>query len=575
MGHGGKSNRSGGSKPTPSRSNAVAGNNTQSGGGAGQEGQKSASLLKPRTGTDQNSTNPGGKGSGSRNIQSQGSEDEDISSTAVGENGVNQKPTSQWSAPEMEILQGGFSPLRVDPLLLEYGPTSASINEDDEQMQEGNHHEENDEEVAETGEEEWDPDEPDTQSEASQNESEAETQHQDQRDKVEDICQRHPMWAQIVAENLERTRKNPARTQDIPEIEYDMEELLEAIDDIIETSPPAGDNGDLLVLDSKILVAKVRKLKKQSFIIHTVDMWVTIEYFERWAEEIITRKLGVPIEGITQVSNEERRDRQIQHHQMMRDGRPNQELRDVIKMIVPQAPDRIMKQALTYTKLPDACFICRERSHFARTCPTVQQQGEEQAFASRNRNAPNTAAHHAARGTAPAPAPERRAAAPRGRNPAAVDNEGFRRVRSRSRRRFREPEKQVNMKINNRFGVLQDEEAGSEEENNVPERPATNPLNVNTTTVSSATGSRSVTLCTVPRTNSQGEGITGAKHAISPDRRLSIIRSTTSGHGDGRKKQRSDATEGHLTGAQTQIMMQGKVPKMPRAGGSLIANVSS
>ncbi|KAL3687095.1 hypothetical protein R1sor_013404 [Riccia sorocarpa] len=125
-------------------------------------------------------------------------------------------------------------------------------------------------------------------------EEELEAEAEQRAGMKEEMRQRHQMWAQIVAENLEHTRKNPAKDNPQPDIEYDLGELFEAIDDIIETSSPAGDNGELLVLDSKLLVAKVRKLQKQSFIIHTVDMWVTIDYFERWAaEEPYLRQLTV------------------------------------------------------------------------------------------------------------------------------------------------------------------------------------------------------------------------------------------------------------------------------------------
>ncbi|KAL3689567.1 hypothetical protein R1sor_015876 [Riccia sorocarpa] len=73
----------------------------------------------------------------------------------------------------------------------------------------------------------------------------------------------------------------------------------------------------------------------------------------------------------------------------------NQELRDVVKVVIPEAPDRIMKQAIRYTKLPDACFICRERGHFARSCASTKNQEEEseakQAFIPNARSETNNA----------------------------------------------------------------------------------------------------------------------------------------------------------------------------------------
>ncbi|KAL3687277.1 hypothetical protein R1sor_013586 [Riccia sorocarpa] len=152
----------------------------------------------------------------------------------------------------------------------------------------------------------------------------------------------------------------------------------------------------------------------------------------------------------------------------------SKDLKDVIKMVVPEPPDKIMKQAITYTKLPDACFICRERGYFARSCPTTQSQNEEQAFARSTRQAPAGPGVTRGRGPTPVVAQhQRRRPATRGRNQGAVDNEGFRRVRSRSRRRFQEPDKQVNMVINNRFGVLQDEE---EVNNETPNKSQSKPV---------------------------------------------------------------------------------------------------
>ncbi|KAL3696605.1 hypothetical protein R1sor_010681 [Riccia sorocarpa] len=61
---------------------------------------------------------------------------------------------------------------------------------------------------------------------------------------LEDICHRHPVWAQIIAKNLERTRKSKIEAQPQEDIDFDVEDLLEAVDDIIDTTATGGDNGD-------------------------------------------------------------------------------------------------------------------------------------------------------------------------------------------------------------------------------------------------------------------------------------------------------------------------------------------
>ncbi|KAL3692707.1 hypothetical protein R1sor_006358 [Riccia sorocarpa] len=451
-----------------------------------------------------------------------------------------------------------------------------------------------------------------------------------------DICQRHPVWAQIVAENLDRAKRNPAKTQPPPDIDFDIWELLEAVEDIIDTTSPTGDNGDILVLDSKRLVAKVRKLKKQSFIIHTVDMWVTMDYFERWAAEIITRKLGVPIEGIIQVSKfcfqitvnsansrnhvfansplfmgnkmvfclpwdtrftpDDLRSRMIPVWVELRDVKTclmefalemlqkvgpvlyaaknvetgksniirgcimvdlNKELKDVIKMVVPEAPDRIMRQAVRYTKLPDACFICRERGHFARACPTVQKQEElaeaQQAFQPRRNNRPEGNIGNGGRGNIP-PTNQGRRVNMRGGRQEQQNDEGFRRVRGRSRRRFQEPERQVNMKVDNRFGVLQDlsDEEPEEQESEAEELPARNehtdrirtpspsgPRSRSNNTVHSTAVPRQSHLDQQQQNTSkfQQDGILGVKHVMdSPNRRLSTSAARTLDVNNGRKR---------------------------------------
>ncbi|KAL3689568.1 hypothetical protein R1sor_015877 [Riccia sorocarpa] len=121
-----------------------------------------------------------------------------------------------------------YSTIPVDPLLQlssSIGASERSIPDEppdiDEVMSQGE--EDNETENDDESSNSIAPD-----SEEEQNEDDMQTQ-EGQNDMVEDIRQRHPVWAQIVAENLERTRKNPAKEQGQFDIDYDLGELLGAL----------------------------------------------------------------------------------------------------------------------------------------------------------------------------------------------------------------------------------------------------------------------------------------------------------------------------------------------------------
>ncbi|KAL3687276.1 hypothetical protein R1sor_013585 [Riccia sorocarpa] len=161
------------------------------------------------------------------------------SSTHLDEIGKEQpmfRQQGSWNVPTLRVLEA-LSPVSNDPLLLR----SVSLNEGEEDLMSDavpdgeDEGEEDENEVDGEENENWD-----LNNEENQNEEHSEDDIQDQdqetEDKVEDICQRHPLWAQIVAENVERTRKNPEKMQTQPDIDFDMGELLEVVDDIIKTT---------------------------------------------------------------------------------------------------------------------------------------------------------------------------------------------------------------------------------------------------------------------------------------------------------------------------------------------------
>ncbi|KAL3675253.1 hypothetical protein R1sor_025201 [Riccia sorocarpa] len=261
--------------------------------------------------------------------------------------------------------------------------------------------------------------------------------------------ERHSAWVHVLDENIQKTRKNPADRTASMEFEMDMSDLCSAVDDIIETSEHDGKiETDALMLDSRLFAEGIKKMQQNSLVIHTVDLRVTMAYFERWAEVTLHQLLGVKVVSICQLdpfcfhvqvdsgtakahifansplkmgnktvfslpwdtrfSTKDLKSRAVPvwlelynvHPGLMRFGlnmlrkigpiiyaAKNTEtqrinivrgcvlmdlskpLPDVIPIVLPEVPGKIMKQRIRYLRLPDACFSCRQRGHFARSCP--------------------------------------------------------------------------------------------------------------------------------------------------------------------------------------------------------------
>ncbi|KAL3693499.1 hypothetical protein R1sor_007150 [Riccia sorocarpa] len=114
--------------------------------------------------------------------------------------------------------------------------------------------------------------------------------------------ERHQAWVDILDENLQATRKNPANKEASKDFDMDLGELLSAVEDIIETSDDKGDVAtETLVLDTKLFAEGIRQLQNHSLVIHTVDLRVTMAYFERWAETTLHQLLGVNITNFCQL----------------------------------------------------------------------------------------------------------------------------------------------------------------------------------------------------------------------------------------------------------------------------------
>ncbi|KAL3681236.1 hypothetical protein R1sor_024192 [Riccia sorocarpa] len=268
--------------------------------------------------------------------------------------------------------------------------------------------------------------------------------------------ERNKEWVDVLDENLQKHRKNPAEKMVDAGFEMDMGELLTAVDDIIETSNHEGSiPTDTLFLDTKLFAEGIRQLQQHSMIIHTVDLRVTMAYFERWADVTIRQLLGVNIVSMCQLDP-------FCFHIVVDSGTAkahifaNSPLKMGTKM---EAPDKVMKQRKRYLRLPDACFNCRQRGHFARACPLEnvrraptaprvngtrqdQQQGGGQTEATKNDR----------------PAGEQRdhRGGQEGSINATEPQEDFTTVRRRTKPKFQTPEIKRTLKVDNQYGVLED-----------------------------------------------------------------------------------------------------------------------
>ncbi|KAL3692767.1 hypothetical protein R1sor_006418 [Riccia sorocarpa] len=125
----------------------------------------------------------------------------------------------------------------------------------------------------------------------------------------ETFIDRHPTWAHVTAENLEKLRKNPAWEPVDESYELDLETLIEDIEEMAGIDEVSGGSdgdkkpveSDILFVNSRALGFRIKQLKERSLVIHTVDKLVLLPYFENWATELLEQKLGVHVEKICQM----------------------------------------------------------------------------------------------------------------------------------------------------------------------------------------------------------------------------------------------------------------------------------
>ncbi|KAL3693350.1 hypothetical protein R1sor_007001 [Riccia sorocarpa] len=133
-------------------------------------------------------------------------------------------------------------------------------------------------------------------------EQESDTDNQEEEEQENNYMDRHKAWIHVLDENLAINKINPATKEASKEFELDMSKLLTAVDDIIETSHHEGAvPTETLYLDTRVFAEGINQLQKHSLIIHTVDLRVTMSYFERWAEVTLHQLLGVKVVNMCQL----------------------------------------------------------------------------------------------------------------------------------------------------------------------------------------------------------------------------------------------------------------------------------
>ncbi|KAL3700768.1 hypothetical protein R1sor_018790 [Riccia sorocarpa] len=280
-------------------------------------------------------------------------------------------------------------------------------------------------------------------------EEEHDTEAEEEECNDPSFIDRHNAWVNVLDENLQKTRKNPACKEASVDFKIEMSDLLSAVEDIIETTDHEGKVAtEVLQLDSRLFAEGIKQLQQNSFIVHTVDLMVNMAYFERWAEVTLHQLLGVkvvsmcqldpycfhvvvdsgkakthvfansplkmgnkmvfPMPWDTRFNTKDLKSRAVPVWLQLYNVHPglikfglnmlrkvgpiiyaakntetqwinivrggilmdlSKPLPDFIPIMVPEAPGKIMQQRIRYLRFPDACFLCRQRGHFARSCP--------------------------------------------------------------------------------------------------------------------------------------------------------------------------------------------------------------
>ncbi|KAL3692256.1 hypothetical protein R1sor_005907 [Riccia sorocarpa] len=324
--------------------------------------------------------------------------------------------------------------------------------------------------------------------EADESESGGEEEETDDTSYID----RNQAWIHVLDENLQKHRKNPAEKTVEADFEMDMGELLTAVDDIIETSNHDGNiPTDTLFLDTKLhnKGPYIRQLTIENGDKDGIS--ASVGYMRFTTRDLKSRAVPVWLElydvhpglmkfGINMLRKtgpiiyaaknaETQRINIIRGCVLMDLSKP---LPEFIPISVQEAPDKVMKQHIRYLRLPDACFNCRQRGHFARACPLENaRRGPNATGGGNNRHEQNAGGVRTEiqRDGGQEGGKGNQGTGTVGAQSAEVGQGEFTAVRRRTKPRFQTPETKKTLKVDNRYGVLKDPidtttgEAGQEE----------------------------------------------------------------------------------------------------------------
>ncbi|KAL3697643.1 hypothetical protein R1sor_011719 [Riccia sorocarpa] len=214
-------------------------------------------------------------------------------------------------------------------------------------------------------------------------------------DQQEDsYIERHSAWVHVLDENLQKMRKNPAEKMASAEFEMDAEVTLHQllgvnVVSICQLDPfcfhvqvDSGTSKAHIFANSPLKMGNKMvfplpwdtRFSTKDLKSRAVPVWLELYNVHpglmRFGLNML-RKIGPIIYAAK--NTETQRINIVRGCVLMDLSRP---LPDFILIVVPELPGKTMKQRIRYLRLPDACFSCRHRGHFARSCPLNEGRTE-------------------------------------------------------------------------------------------------------------------------------------------------------------------------------------------------------
>ncbi|KAL3677188.1 hypothetical protein R1sor_027136 [Riccia sorocarpa] len=282
-------------------------------------------------------------------------------------------------------------------------------------------------------------------------------------DEEDNYITRHQAWVDVLDENLKKTRRNPAEEGASGDFEMDMGELMLAVDNIIETTDHEGKGPYLRKFSTENRMVFPlpwdTKFSTKDLKSRVVPVWLELYNVHPGLLKFRITMLRTTGPVIYAAKNTEAQRINIILGCVLMDL--NKALPEYIPIAIPEAPEKIMKQRIRYLRLPDACFNCRQRGHFARMCPLNTGRNKGQVPIQNEVN------HTQVGGTGrPGEGANKTETPARGVNEPANGagsskgqgdgHEDFRRRKTKPK--FQAPEIRKVLKVDNKYGILEEPE---------------------------------------------------------------------------------------------------------------------